>query len=297
MINESFVRGMQRAVALWREGWTWEAISHHERYDASYFGRGMFAAIEGMAGWTDVAEREARAHGFTREEAHRVVADVLRDSARSGLMRSGKKGWGTVGSPTQRFRKGEHVQLRSYSETAGTEWYDATVVTGAVALRKWEGVGRAGPAPNYEIDPRRHNGPEPHLLVRSESGTHWEPVAQLRPKPGRSGFMHQKPPTGLPKQIGSHRFSIVFYTREHGRSGGDAYAEEHADDFDQARRRGYLKLAAHPGLGTFHVYDWKYPQHAREGLPWIGRQQDLEKHSIDQLLTMPRKHGNMKLGR
>lgn len=74
--NGSFERGFDCALFLWNDGRTLGNISHDLRYDASEFGRGMFAAVEALAGWRDSAEREARAWGYSREEAERLIQKI-----------------------------------------------------------------------------------------------------------------------------------------------------------------------------------------------------------------------------
>lgn len=78
LTKKYFQDGMAKALALWKAGQTWECISHHERYDVSPFGRGMYAAVEAMSGERDCATREAFLHGFTRDEADRLVRDFVR---------------------------------------------------------------------------------------------------------------------------------------------------------------------------------------------------------------------------
>lgn len=79
--EDSFTRGFRAAVKLWNGGLTWETISYREDYDASAYGRGMYAAVEAMSGWLDLAEREARAWGFSRESAARLVRTVESSTA------------------------------------------------------------------------------------------------------------------------------------------------------------------------------------------------------------------------
>lgn len=69
-----FENGFHHAIALWRSGLTWAAISHRPEYDTTMFGRGMYAAIEAMSGWLDVAEREARAWGVAPDVTERLIA-------------------------------------------------------------------------------------------------------------------------------------------------------------------------------------------------------------------------------
>ena len=78
--DSPFEMGFHFALQLRRWGMTWESISHHENYDASAYGRGMFAAVEAMSGWVDVAEREARAWGFSREAAAALVNTAKADN-------------------------------------------------------------------------------------------------------------------------------------------------------------------------------------------------------------------------
>lgn len=66
--------GFERAIACWRSGCTVESITHAAP-TASVIHRGAIAACEMLLGWRDIAEREARAHGMTREEAARFVAE------------------------------------------------------------------------------------------------------------------------------------------------------------------------------------------------------------------------------
>jgi len=77
MTPDNFEAGFAFAIQLWRFGMTWEAISHHEHYDASAYGRGMYAAVEAMSGWVNVAEREARAFGFDHDAARALVAQAV----------------------------------------------------------------------------------------------------------------------------------------------------------------------------------------------------------------------------
>ena len=73
-MNESFERGFDFALGRWRAGDAVEVIAQRVDYDASARGRGMFAACEALLGWYDIAEREARAFGFTRDNAARLAA-------------------------------------------------------------------------------------------------------------------------------------------------------------------------------------------------------------------------------
>lgn len=68
-----FRYGFDRAIACWRSGCTIESITHTAS-TGSAKDRGVIAACEMLMGWHDIAEREARAHGMTREEAARFIA-------------------------------------------------------------------------------------------------------------------------------------------------------------------------------------------------------------------------------
>lgn len=69
----NFENGFVFAIMHFKAGETVEWISNRSEYDGTYFGRGMFAACETILGWQDIAEREARAHGFNREGAAALV--------------------------------------------------------------------------------------------------------------------------------------------------------------------------------------------------------------------------------
>jgi hypothetical protein len=66
--------GFQRALTRWRAGQPAEWITH-ECQSGSAEDRGSIAACEMLLGWHDIAERDARAHGMTRAEATRFVAE------------------------------------------------------------------------------------------------------------------------------------------------------------------------------------------------------------------------------
>jgi hypothetical protein len=68
-----FKFGFDRALACWRSGCTVEAITHTAQ-SGTPKDRGVIAACEMLMGWHDIAEREARAHGMSRDEAARFVA-------------------------------------------------------------------------------------------------------------------------------------------------------------------------------------------------------------------------------
>lgn len=72
-----FKLGFDRALACWRSGCTVESITHYAQ-TASPKDRGVIAACEMILGWHDIAEREARAHGMSRDDAARFVADWRR---------------------------------------------------------------------------------------------------------------------------------------------------------------------------------------------------------------------------
>lgn len=72
--------GFDRALACWRSGCTVESITHAAQ-SGSPKDRGVIAACEMLLGWLDVAEREARAHGMTRDEAARFVREKSLDVA------------------------------------------------------------------------------------------------------------------------------------------------------------------------------------------------------------------------
>ncbi len=76
-----FKFGFDRALACWRSGCTVESITHTAQ-TGSAKDRGVIAACEMLFGWHDIAEREARAHGMTRDEAARFVAEK---AAEAGL--------------------------------------------------------------------------------------------------------------------------------------------------------------------------------------------------------------------
>jgi hypothetical protein len=66
-----FSAGWHAAVALWRAGLTWEAITHRAALEytwRAYYSRGMVAACEALAGWRDLATREAKEHGVAPRE-------------------------------------------------------------------------------------------------------------------------------------------------------------------------------------------------------------------------------------
>ena len=72
-----FAKGFRAALRLNRDGLTFEAISHRPEYDGQAYGRGMYAAVEAFSGWLDLAEREARSWGFTRETARQLIAEAV----------------------------------------------------------------------------------------------------------------------------------------------------------------------------------------------------------------------------
>ena len=71
-IKGLFDYGMRLAIACWRSGCTVESITHGYQ-NATPKDRGAIAACEMLLGWHDIAEREAYAHGYTREEAQQLV--------------------------------------------------------------------------------------------------------------------------------------------------------------------------------------------------------------------------------
>lgn len=76
-----FCYGFDRAMACWRSGCAIELITHTASTGAAK-DRGVIAACEMLMGWHDIAEREARAHGMTREEAARFVEEKARMASR-----------------------------------------------------------------------------------------------------------------------------------------------------------------------------------------------------------------------
>lgn len=69
-----FRYGFDHALACWRSGCTVEGITHTAQ-SGTPKDRGVIAACEMLLGWHDGAEREAMAHGMSREEAARYVAE------------------------------------------------------------------------------------------------------------------------------------------------------------------------------------------------------------------------------
>lgn len=69
-----FELGFYEAIRLWRDGYTWELILNQPECDASPRGRGMWSGVQAMSGCVQSAEREARAHGFSRETAEELCA-------------------------------------------------------------------------------------------------------------------------------------------------------------------------------------------------------------------------------
>jgi hypothetical protein len=69
VLPTSFERGWDAAIALWKDGITWEAITHYaDRKDveqAYEYARGMRASVEAMSGWLDSARRAAKADAIS----------------------------------------------------------------------------------------------------------------------------------------------------------------------------------------------------------------------------------------
>lgn len=82
-LPELFAEGFRTGICLWKAGETFESISQlgeNVRDDTcEAAGRGLYAASEALAGWYDVAEREARAWGLSPEAA-RSLAIEARDT-------------------------------------------------------------------------------------------------------------------------------------------------------------------------------------------------------------------------
>lgn len=57
------------------------------------------------------------------------------------------------------------------------------------------------------------------------------------------------------------------------------------DDENRARRYGYELMQAQPGVHTFQVVDLRRPQ---QQAIWQGRRTDLNKHTIEELVALPR---------
>lgn len=74
--NPIFERGFAHAVRMYNSKKSLESITHDKRYDATAFGRGMFAAVEAISGSYNIAEREARAWGYSSEEAKTLAYSV-----------------------------------------------------------------------------------------------------------------------------------------------------------------------------------------------------------------------------
>lgn len=78
-LPELFAEGFRAGLALWKSGYTFELISHQgesvRRTSCEAAGRGLFAASEALAGWLDIAEREARLWGHSRESASALVSE------------------------------------------------------------------------------------------------------------------------------------------------------------------------------------------------------------------------------
>lgn len=72
-----FKFGFELALSCWRSGCTVESITHGYQ-SATPKDRGVIAACEMVLGWHDVAAREARAHGMSREEADRFISDAAK---------------------------------------------------------------------------------------------------------------------------------------------------------------------------------------------------------------------------
>lgn len=75
-IKGMFDYGMRLAIACWKSGCTVESITHGYQSGTAK-DRGVIAACELILGWQDVAEREARYHGYSREEATQLVRRML----------------------------------------------------------------------------------------------------------------------------------------------------------------------------------------------------------------------------
>lgn len=168
-----FKHGFDRALDLWRSGYTAESITHLAQSGSSQ-DRGMVAACEMILGWHDIAEREARAHGMTRDEASRFVAekneqvrrtmnangaavedpkDLARWAVRDSLERTESFGVGpdhspracVIGRKDQRRAGGRHAVLQALRNLPGLldETEDRDGYT--------EFVGGAGPTGVWRI--------------------------------------------------------------------------------------------------------------------------------------------------
>lgn len=76
MNTTNFENGFRAAIALFKSGETWELISSRPEYDASMYGRGMFAAVEAMGGWLALAEREAKTWGVSPSTTAALIEEA-----------------------------------------------------------------------------------------------------------------------------------------------------------------------------------------------------------------------------
>ena len=79
--RNSFERGWDKAIWLWKDGYTWELITHkadEESASGAYeYARGMVASVEAMSGWVDLARREAKAYGVPSPIVEALVARAV----------------------------------------------------------------------------------------------------------------------------------------------------------------------------------------------------------------------------
>jgi hypothetical protein len=92
----------------------------------------------------------------------------------------------------------------------------------------------------------------------------------------------------LEEEDGFAQFKVYVYGDQSVRGGTGGHIRRLDRNFDtekDARRYGYKLMQAHPGVLTFHVVDMQNP---RQAAVWYGRRTDFEKHSVEQLIAMPR---------
>jgi hypothetical protein len=74
----NFEHGWDKAINLWRSGFTWGSITHKADAEnasgAHEYSRGMVASVEAMSGWLDLARREAKAYGVAPAIVEALIA-------------------------------------------------------------------------------------------------------------------------------------------------------------------------------------------------------------------------------
>jgi hypothetical protein len=72
-----FERGWMKAIKLWKDGVTWESITHKADQEVADVGRGMVASVDAMSGWLDKARREAKSHGIPANTIDDLIARAI----------------------------------------------------------------------------------------------------------------------------------------------------------------------------------------------------------------------------